>query len=285
MNWIEPKKYLKRFELSEFPQPEPVLLNYPVLMCHGYGGFLTVVTPSAMHHCCMRLRGMGILAFAPNIVPYASIATRAEQWVSIIERLKKTYGFDKFNVVAHSMGGLDMRHAITHLGMDKSVASLTTIATPHRGTSLANLVLNTPEALKEKLADLVDWFGESIYPSLKSDTRAAVEQLTGEYVTGEFNPNTPDIEDVHYFSFSAAVGKGTKQPLNAIYRLQNQLIYQQDGLNDSFVPVQSAKWGTHIETLFLSHLEQIEMQVSKERRPMVEAFWKKLAENLKKNGL
>lgn len=282
---FDPKKYLKRFELSEFPQPDLVRLKYPVLMCHGYGGVLAVIAPSPMHESCLRLRKLGIDAFAPNTVPYAEISTRAEQWVTIIEKLKKKYGYTRFNVVAHSMGGLDMRCAITQLGMESSVASLTTIASPHHGTHLAEIGLTAPEAVKEKLVQLIDWFGESIYPFQKSDTKAAVEQLTPEYIRTEFNPKNPNAAGTKYFSYSAAVGKGTDAPLNPIYKLQNQLIYQHEGLNDSFVSSESAKWGTHIRTLDLSHLEQIEFQVTKERKPLVDQFWLELVENLQKNGL
>jgi triacylglycerol lipase len=284
MKWIEPKKYLKKLELSEFPQPDIIELKYPVLMCHGYGGFSTLVTPSPLHNSCMRLRGYGIHAYAPNIVPYATIETRAEQWAQIIKKLISRYGYNRINVIAHSMGGLDMRYAISKLNMADCVASLTTIATPHRGASLAEIVLNTPDALKEKLGELINWFGESIFPGHKSDSVAAVEQLTREYVTTEFNPATPDAELVAYFSFSAAVGKGTKEPLNPIYRLQNQLIFQNEGINDSFVTVESAKWGKHLKTLNISHLEQIEFQVNKERKPAVEKFWKDLVVNLQKHG-
>jgi triacylglycerol lipase len=285
MKWIEPKKYLKKLELSEFPQPDIIDLKYPVLMCHGYGGFSMLVSPSPLHDSCMRLRSYGIHAFAPNIVPYATIEIRAEQWADMIYKLKKQYGYEKMNVVAHSMGGLDMRYAISKLDIAGSVASLTTVAAPHRGTSLAELVLTAPDTIKEKLAELVDWFGESMYPAQKSDAVAAVEQLTREYVTKEFNPNTPDVDRVFYFSYSAAVGKGTSQPLNPIYRLQNQLIYQHEGVNDSFVTVESAKWGKHLKTLDISHLEQIEIQISKERKPKVESFWKELALNLKRYHL
>jgi triacylglycerol lipase len=285
MKWIEPKKYLKKLELTEFPQPDIIALNYPVLMCHGYGGFSMLISPSPLHNSCMRLRNYGIHAFAPNIVPYATIEIRAEQWAEVIQSLMKKYGYTKMNVVAHSMGGLDMRYAISNLGISDSVVSLTTVAAPHRGTSLAELVLTAPDTIKEKLAELVDWFGESIYPAQKSDAVAAVEQLTRKYVTEEFNPNTPDADQVHYFSYSAAVGKGTSHPLNPIYRLQNQLIYQNEGVNDSFVTVESAKWGKHLKTLDISHLEQIEIQLSKERRPKVENFWKGLVLNLNKYGL
>ncbi len=178
-----------------------------------------------------------------------------------------------------------MRYAIVRLGVADSVASLTTVATPHHGTSLAELVLSSPDTIRDKLAEFVDWFGESIYPSTKSDAAAAVHQLTREYVTKEFNPAIPDMDGIQYYSYSAAVGKGTEEPLHPIYRIQNQLIYQHEGINDSFVTDESAKWGKHLGTLPMSHLEQIEIQVREDRKPLVEKFWMDLAENLKESGL
>lgn len=285
MKLIETQKLFKRFELLDFPQPEILKLNYPLFMCHGYGGIAGLVRPTPIHVPCMTLRGHGIHAFAPNIVPYATIETRAEQWAEKIEQLQDQYGYEKFNVIGHSMGGLDMRYAISKLDISDSVASLTTIATPHRGTSLAELVLTAPGVLRDKLGEVFDWFGESIFPQAKSNAVEAVVQLTRDYVAKEFNPNVPDHEDVAYFSFSAAVGRGTNHPLNTIYRYQNAHIYKQEGLNDSFVSVESSKWGEHIQTAPLSHLEQLDIQVSKDRRKFVEYFWMNLVENLQKNEL
>ncbi|MDX1590514.1 MAG: alpha/beta hydrolase [Balneolaceae bacterium] len=276
---------MKKFQLMEFPQPEIIQLNYPVLMCHGYGGISMLIKPSPIHDSCMRLRSFGVEAFAPNIVPYSTIGVRAEQWAERIVQLQQRYGYKKLNVVAHSMGGLDIRAAISRLGMDRDVASLTTISTPHQGTSLADIVLTAPELLKDKLNELMNWLGENILPGSKSDAAAAVEQLTPDYVRNEFNPNTPDQEGVAYFSVTAAVGKGTKHPLNPIYRLQNQLIYQREGKNDGFVTVKSGIWGKHLGTQPISHLEQIDIQVSKERRPLVENMWLQIATNLKEKGL
>ncbi|WP_069132585.1 lipase family alpha/beta hydrolase [Rhodohalobacter halophilus] len=285
MKWIEPKKYLNKLKLDEFPQPEIIDLNYPVLLCHGYGSMSMLMKPSPMHDSCMRLRGFGIHAFAPNIVPYAAIEIRAGQWEDRIKKLQKKYGYDKFNVIAHSMGGLDMRYAIHHSNLSEKVASLTTIATPHYGTSLAEIVLTTPELLKEKLNEMMNWFGENVFPNEKSNAREAVEQLTRDYVQSTFNPSTPNHKNVKYFSVSAAVGKGTDHPLNPILRLQNQLIYQKEGTNDSFVTAESAVWGEHIGQYPISHLEQIDIQVSRERRPLVDSMWMDIANNLKKNGL
>lgn len=285
MKWIEPQKYLKKFKLNEFPQPELIPLRYPVLLCHGYGSLTMLMKPAPMHDSCMRLRGYGIHAFAPNIVPYATIETRAKQWSDRIRQLQKKYGYEKFNVIAHSMGGLDIRAAIHKNGIEDSIASLTTIATPHRGTSLAEIVLTTPELLKEKLNELMNWFGENVFPDEKSNAVAAVEQLTREYVREVFNPNTPNRDHIQYFSVSAAVGKGTKHPLNPIFRLQNQLIYQREGINDSFVTTESAEWGIHIGQYPVSHLEQIDVQVSKERKPVVDQMWLDIANYLKQHDL
>lgn len=283
MKFIETQKFFRKFELLDFPQPEIIPLKYPVFLCHGYGGIAGLVRPSPLHEPCMTLRSHGIHAFAPNIVPYAKISTRAEQWAEKIEQTRQLYGYEKINVVGHSMGGLDIRYAISNLGIGDSIASYTSIASPHHGTSLAELVLTTPEVLRDKLGEMFDWFGESIFPQSKSDAVAAVEQLTREYVTKEFNPNNPDDESIDYFSFSAAVGKNTKQPLNPIYRYQNQYIFTNEGINDSFVSVESAKWGKHLQTIPISHMEQLDIQVSKERKKYVSQFWLDLVENLRVN--
>src|SRR5690625_6532884 len=102
------------------------------------------------------------------------------------------------------MGGLDMRWAISKLGIASSVASLTTIASPHHGTYLAAIGLTAPEAIKEKLVQLIDWFVDRIYPFEKSDAQAAVEQLTPEYVTKEHHPHTPDAPETTSFTYSPA---------------------------------------------------------------------------------
>ncbi len=88
-----------------------------------------------------------------------------------ITKLKTSYGLSaKFNVVAHSMGGLVMRYyAWTH---PNTVAGLVTLGTPHHGSSLANA------------ADFLflDWF-------LGADH--AMEHLKPSWVNNYFNVNYP----------------------------------------------------------------------------------------------
>lgn len=282
---IDPKHILKRFELTDFPQPEIIQLKYPMILCHGYGSVAGLVRPSALHLPCMTLRKYGVHAFAPNTLPYGEISIRAQEWVDKLRFLKDTYGYEKFNIIGHSMAGLDIRYAIAKLGIQDIVASLTTIATPHHGTSIAELLLTTPELIQEALSGIFDFLGEGIYPKTRSDSRGALRQLTRSFVSETFNREIKDCAGVHYFSYSAAVGKGTEAPLNPVYRFQNAQIYQKEGVNDAFVSKKSAIWGDHIKTIPISHVEQMYIQVSRERKSKVEAFWKEVALHLKEAGL
>ncbi len=271
---------LKKLRLAEYPQPEIIQLKYPVLFCHGYGAVGSFLKPSLLHDPCMYARKLGVVSFAPNVAPYAKIETRAEGWIKIIKELKATYGFEKFNVVAHSMGGLDMRYALSNLDAADDVVSLTTVCTPHRGTYLAELVLKTPESIRDKVSDLVDWFGNKVYPDMNSDTKGSVEQLTRDYVRDIFNPKTPDVNEISYFSYSSAAGKGTDYPINPIYYFQNSQIYDKEGINDSYVSVESSKWGEYMGMTSISHLEQINVSVPKSRQAIYDKFWESVLKNL-----
>ncbi|MBN2733147.1 MAG: alpha/beta fold hydrolase, partial [Balneolaceae bacterium] len=211
-------------ELKEFPEPELVQLKHPVLLCHGYGALVSLVKPSPLYDVAMLMRRHHVLAFAPNIVPYAKIETRAARWVKLIHKIVEQTGAEKLNIVAHSMGGLDMRFALSQLNAAPHMASLTTICTPHRGSSLAELGLNAPATIRNKEINLLDWMGNHIYPEDTSDAIGSVEQLTRKYVTETFNPRVPDVDGIPYYSYSSALGKGTDQSITVISRYQNNHI-------------------------------------------------------------
>lgn len=61
----------------------------------------------------------------------------------------------RIHLVAHSMGGLNARWVIAAGGMDTYVASLTTIGTPHQGTTLGDLA-NDELPLLLKAAEFLD---------------------------------------------------------------------------------------------------------------------------------
>lgn len=276
--------WLSKLELEEFPGPKAICLKYPVLLCHGYGAIASLVKPSPLYDVAMLLRSHNVPSFAPNIVPYAKIETRAQGWVHSIHELTSKQKYEKVNIIAHSMGGLDMRYALSELDIAHKVASFTTVSTPHHGTSLAELTLRTPDAIRDKLADFLDWMGDHIYPKTKSDSVGSAVQLTRRYITEEFNPKITNVPDIPYYSYSSAVGKGTSVPIRVISRYQNNHIYEQEGINDGMVSVESAKWGQHIKTSSLSHLEQMHVRVKGDREEIYQSFWLGIVEMLEEQG-
>lgn len=273
-----------QLNFREFPEPKAVHLNHPVLLCHGYGALAGLVKPSPLYDIALMMREHNVPAFAPNIVSYAKIETRAARWMRLIHKVKDMTGADKINIVAHSMGGLDMRYALSKLKAAPHVASLTTISTPHHGTSLAELALNTPDRIRDKIGDFLEWMGGQIGPSDDTDAIGAARQLTRFYITKDFNPDILDNPDIPYYSYSGAVGKGTNQSIKVISRYQNNHIYEQEGLNDGMVSVESAKWGEHIKTFNLSHLEQMNFRVRNGRRTLVYEFCLDILEMLQEKG-
>ncbi len=90
------------------------------------------------------------------------------------------------NIIAHSMGGLDARYLISRLqpkGVD--VRSLVTVATPHRGSALADYIIDGIGPVH--LARLYRLWEQST-----GWEAAAFAQLTRRYMEDEFNPKTKD---------------------------------------------------------------------------------------------
>lgn len=276
--------WLKKFKLQEFPEPERIVLKHPVLLCHGYGAITLLVKPSPLYDVAILMRTHNVLAYAPNIVPYARIETRAKSWVRLIHQLLDNLKCSKLNIIAHSMGGLDMRYAISKLEIVPVVESLTTISTPHHGSSLAELALNAPQTIRKRVGNFLDWIGDQVYPDTKNNAVASIEQLTREYIAEQFNPSVPNAKDVSYYSYSAAVGKGTDEPIQVLTRYQNNHVYENEGLNDGMISVQSSKWGKHINTGNISHFEQLNFNTRKEHKPQFNAFWLDVLKMLQANG-
>ena len=82
----------------------------------------------------------GFDVYYTNVEFAGSVALRARQLSEQINEILNQDNAEKVHIIAHSMGGLDARHMIVDRdGMAGKVASLTTIGTPHLGTSFADI--------------------------------------------------------------------------------------------------------------------------------------------------
>ncbi|GKT68455.1 triacylglycerol lipase [Colletotrichum tofieldiae] len=191
------------------------------------------------------------------------------------------------NIVAHSMGGLDARYMISHLKpANVKVMSLVTVATPHRGSAFADFLLD--ERGPVKLANLY-----GLIERAGLGTRA-FGQLTQKYMEEEFNPRTPDSDEVRYFSYGACT---RRPPLLSPFRQSHRILEEAEGANDGLVSVASSRWGKYQGTLLdVSHLDLInwsnrlrwtlrKVWMGQTRTFNAVAFYLDIADMLAKEGL
>ena len=271
--------------LDPFPQPSTIPVRLPVVLMHGFGLLALIRRKGHLHDAALYLRSRGVRAFAPNVAPYETVATRAEMWADRIEHVLAETGAPQVHLIAHSMGGLDARYLISRLDFHPFVASLTTVATPHQGTAIADIVLEQPERLRDWAAEIVDWLGATAMTEGTSNVRQAVYELTPRYVQEVFNPGTPDHPNVRYWSYGGRAGKGTTTPINPFLKPLNLLLYGRQGENDGYVPVVSARWGGFRGTIDADHIRQIGLQMGAGGTFDANAFYATLAQHLAKEGL
>lgn len=190
------------------------------------------------------MRANGIEVIIATVPPSASIEDRA---LRLGQQIAEKANGKKVNIVAHSMGGLDARYMISRLKPDNvEVLSLTTVASPHRGSAFADWVL----------AQVGPLFSPQFWGRLDSYgiSTGAFSQLTRKYMVEEFNPKTPDDPTVKYFSYGATVHPS----LWSAFRGPGNIVTAQEGPNDGLVSVSSSRWGTYKGTLVgVSHLDLI----------------------------
>jgi len=237
----------------------PLLLidtpRYPIVLAHGLLGFSELrlageMLPAVEYWFGIKdaLAAKGIKVVTTSVPASATIEERAARLADEIE--PHVRDADGVNIIAHSMGGLDARYLISRIRPPRvRVRSLVTIATPHHGSAVADVLMD--RIGPRHLPRLYRYFEKTT----GLDT-GAFEQLTTKYMLDEFNPHTPDDPDVRYFSYGACV-KG-KPPLFSPFRKPHDVLNRIEGPNDGLVSVESSKWGTYKGTLVgLNHLDLI----------------------------
>jgi len=130
------------------------------------------------------------------------------------------------------------------LGGDVYVRTITTLATPHHGSVIADWAMNNI-GLKFKITSMLEYIG------IPYD---AFLQLTPKYCEEQFNPHTPDHSGVSYFSYGAK--KVSMSPVNPLYFFHKTMSATEKE-NDGLVSVKSATWGEYLSTLEADHIEII----------------------------
>lgn len=235
---------LRAWQATRWKRRPPIVLKHPVVLVHGIFGFHKMgrwgLEQSYFRGIGYYLELLGVDAHYPSLPMADSIAVRAEHLTRFINSLNS----DRIILIAHSMGGLDARYAIRHLGLGERVACLVTIGTPHRGTPIA-------EFGAHPVLRIVRWFLERI--GLRT---AAIDAMTVAAMT-RFNVDyLPEESSVETFSVVAAASWLT-MVFNPALWLSYAFSRWRAGPSDGLVPAESQRWGRVLFEIDADHWAQI----------------------------
>src|SRR5438132_5979679 len=215
-------------------------LRHAVVLAHGMLGFDEIAVAGRRHGYFRKiadgLSGLEAKFHTPRVPAAAPISVRAGQLRALVDELPG----EKVNVIAHSMGGLDARYAISRLGLSDRVASLVTIGPPHQGTPLADLGAGlVPGTVSRALSRVVD------VRALHDLTTDALER---------FNREVPDARGVAYCS---VVARSSLARTNPLLWPSHAFLTARAGANDGMVPAASQGWGKVMREIEADHWAQI----------------------------
>lgn len=264
-----------------FNNPHYRPTKFPIILCHGLFGY-NKLGPSSLPRLQVHywrgileaLKDLGCDVYAPKVGTTSSLKTRANELKLFLDHLSKERGYTQFNLVAHSMGGLDSRYMISHLPSSQyNIASLTTIATPHRGSSFMDFlrentglgskivecqvlqsVKSTPTSdnSSSSTPGTTTTTSGNTHPLIKAVFSTidapAFYNLTSSYCSA-FNLASTNSTNTAYYSYAAV----TSVPKYAPLYLSHQIILKKEGVNDGLVSLSSAKWGEFRGVLDCDH--------------------------------
>lgn len=192
-----------------FAAPDPLPTKYPLVFVSGIDG-------SPIFDWNPRVL-QAVAAIGPNevqlveVTPWATPPTRARDLWRALQAIEAP----KVNLICYAVAGLDCRYLVSPGGLFRSdpaardaaqakVATITTIATPHRGTAVAEVALDlSSEDPKEIAARLLgtDVVPTSAAPLDLTGVRETLSGLSPESSLG-FNAEVIDAAAVYYQSFA-----------------------------------------------------------------------------------
>lgn len=121
--------------------------KHGIVLAHGFLGFGDIDGLNYFRGVKAHLDAQGYRVLQPTVNPIASVQERS---ASLSAQIKAWAGADKVHVIAHSMGGLDVRYLLQPKGgvAGELFASVTTLCTPHLGTPLATIVAGQADPIR-----------------------------------------------------------------------------------------------------------------------------------------
>lgn len=245
--------------------------KYPIVLAHGFLGFDELLggVVSYWHGIPDALADGGAEVYVLTTSVVNSSQVRGELIIDQLEELRAITGHSKFNLIGHSQGGLDSRY-VAAVRPDL-VASVTTVASPHKGTGIGDLaesgaLASLGEIAINLIADLLVLLGA---PGGELDFDAAFEHFSttgvnnfnGAYpaaLPSDCGEGTKVVNGIRYYSWSGTgVLTNVLDPLDALFGITSLFVGE---ANDGLVGRCSSHLGDVIrDNYFQNHLDEVNL--------------------------
>lgn len=258
--------------------------KYPIIMAHMAGmgtgtGIVELVIPvpfkgaGGFGGIGGALEACGAQVYYAKLPSLQTNEVKATEFKRQFLEAKAASGARKLNIIGHQQGGLYTRTAITNKGLWPSVASLTTVSTPHRGSGMLT-ILSAVAGLGEQVPALGELVGKiKVFPGDQAYAKVTYDEMSIPHMI-TFNLKTPNVPFVYYQSWTSAYREyNLRETISNIWDLLNKMISNGEfatepldiakqsyelmpdiatitnlifGKNDGLVTEDSAKWGKYL---------------------------------------
>ena len=255
--------------------------KYPIILAHGIAAKQLHIL-NAFGKIGEELEKEGYRVFIADTDGFGSIEHNAEQLRDFVNRVKLLTGAEKVNIIAHSKGGLDSKYMITKLNMEDSVASLTTLCTPHRGSIIASKIWDLPMPIKKIIGFSIDMFYCLFLGDKHPDSVRACEQLR---VVDESEETLRFSYKVYCQSYSTGISDVKDCFVMGLpMKLQHHFEVTD---NDGMVSEESAQFACYRGRCLdipVSHVQIVDLFSKKEQKEQIYSFYKKVCYELSEMG-
>lgn len=255
--------------------------KYPIVLAHGIAAKQLKIK-NAFGKIGSELEKEGYIIYIADTDAFGSVKTNADQLKKFINRVKAECDCQKVNIIAHSKGGLDSKYMITQLGMEDSVASLTTLCTPHKGSIIASKIWDFPSPIKKLCAFFIDNFSRIFLGDKHPDSMTACDELRA---VNESEETLQFSHKVYCQSYSTNIGK-TRDCFIMALPMKLQHHYEITD-NDGLVSEGSSKFGNYRGRCLdipVSHVQIIDLFAKKSQKEKIYSFYKQICKELSEMG-